>query len=258
MKPDVDADTLLFNMYVDFHRFIDNSDNVITLETLKRRTERAMQMDWDNLLEYCDYEIGYWRDHKHKFILHPDLPYKQSQIRSITKEVHYSEIDSWYDRSRSVKENLATHNESKATLYRYCSNRGIPTNPAKTMTEAQRREASREAKTDMKAQFMHLYDPSLSAPKNLEIMKQNGIDISEGTVRNWGKDYIEPNMPSDHPEPQAPLLGDGELPKQGSGVLDGLLKPIDFKEHLQGWKRNSYLAEMDEKWRQCNKSQRMF
>ena len=206
MKPDVDADTLLFNMYVDFHRFIDNSDNVITLETLKRRTERAMQMDWDDLLEYCDYEIGYWRDHKHKFILHPDLPYKQSQIRSITKEVHYSEIDSWYDRSRSVKENSTALNVPLRTLYRYCSERGIDTNPGKPMTESQRREANRQAKTDMKARFMLLYDPNLSAPKNLEIMRQNGIDISEGTVRNWGKGYIAPNMPSDHPEPSDPAL----------------------------------------------------
>jgi hypothetical protein len=74
------------------------------------------------------------------------------------------------------------------------------------MTEAQRREAKRETKIDMKARFMLLYNPNLSAPKNLEIMRQNGIDISEGTVRNWGKGYIAPNMPSDHPEPSDPAL----------------------------------------------------
>ena len=65
------------------------------------------------------------------------------------------------------------------------------------MTEAQRREAKRQAKDDKKARFMQLYDPSLSAPKNLEIMKQNGIDISEGTVRNRSKDYTTPTEHSD-------------------------------------------------------------
>ena len=33
-------------------------------------------------------------------------------------------------------------------------------------------------------------------------MAQHGIDISEGTVRNWSKDYIAPNMPTPM-EPQA-------------------------------------------------------
>ena len=206
IKPNVDPDTLLFNLYVDFHRFIDNSDNVITLETLKRRTERAMQMDWEDLMEYCDYEIGYWKDHKREFILHPDAPHTQSFIRSIAKEVHYSEIDRWYDRSKSVMENFAVLDESLATLYRYCNDRGIPTNPARTMTEAQRREANREAKAYKKDQFMQLYDPNLSAQKNLEIMKQKGIDISEGTVRNWSKDYVPPSIPSDYPESQTPVF----------------------------------------------------
>lgn len=197
MRPDVDPDTLLFNMYVDLCRFIDYSDHVITLDTLKRRAERAMQMDWDDLLEYCDYEIGYWRDNKPKFILHPNAPHTQEFIRTLDKEIHYFEIDSWYDRSKSVKENTLALKESKATLYRYCSERGIDTNPGKPMTEAQRREAKRQAKDDKKARFMQLYDPSLSAPKNLEIMKQNGIDISEGTVRNWSKDYTTPTEHSD-------------------------------------------------------------
>ena len=49
-----------------------------------------------------------------------------------------------------------------------------------------------------------LYDPSLSAPKNMEKMKQNGIDISESTVRNWSKDYTSPSLPFNQPEYQAP------------------------------------------------------
>ena len=205
MRPDVDSDTLLFNMYVDFHRFIDNSDQVITLDILKRRTERAMLMEWDDLLEYCDYEIGYWMDHRQKFILHPNMPHTQAFIRSVAKEVHYTEIDILYDTSRSVTENARELTVSQRTLYRYCNDRGINTNPAKTMTEAERRQANRQAKADMKAKFLHLYDPKLSASKNREIMKQNGIDISEGTIRNWSKDYVMPSIPSYQPEPRATI-----------------------------------------------------
>ena len=136
INPYVDADTLLFNMYVDLIKFIDYSDGVIKLDMLKRRVERAMQMDFDELAEYCEYEIAYWKDHKQKFILHPNVPHTQEYIRYITKVVHYAELDEKYDRSKTVKENLALlEGESRSTLYRYCHERGIPTNPTRIMTD---------------------------------------------------------------------------------------------------------------------------
>lgn len=49
INPYVDANTLLFNMYLDFNRFIDNTDHIITLDTLTRRTRRAMMMTYDEL-----------------------------------------------------------------------------------------------------------------------------------------------------------------------------------------------------------------
>ena len=205
INPYVDADTLLFNMYVDLIKFIDYSDGVIKLDMLKRRVERAMQMDFDELAEYCEYEIAYWKDHRQKFILHPNVPHTREYIRFITKEVHFAELDGKYDRSKTVMENLALlDGEFKSTLYRYCHERGIPTNPAKTMTEAQMREAKRQAKQDKKDLFTRLYDPNLSAAKNREIMMQNGIEISENTIRNWSKDYVAPDMLT-QTEPQAPM-----------------------------------------------------
>ena len=205
INPNVDADTLLFNMYVDLIKFIDYSDGVIKLDMLKRRVERAMQMDFDELAEYCEYDIAYWKDHRQKFILHPNVPHTQKFVRFITKEVHFAELDGKYDKSKTVMENLAVlDGETQSTLYRYCQERGIPTNPARTMTEAQMREAKRQAKLDKKDLFNRLYNPNLSAPKNKEIMKKNGIDISENTIRNWGKDYIAPDMLTPT-EPQEPI-----------------------------------------------------
>ncbi len=234
MKPDVDADTLLFNMYVDFHRFIDNSDLVITLDTLKRRTERAMLMDWDALAEYCDYEIGYWRDHRQKFILHPDTHNKQCLIRSVTKEVHYSEIDSRYDRTKSVGVNAIALDIPERSLYRYCQERGIETNPGKGMTYVQQREANREAKADKKGQFMMLYDPTLSLGQNREKMMKEGLKLSKNTIRRWSKGYVGYDQLL-QPEPQAtmdnvfswgaqntikPTFNIGQTGNTGLGVYD--------------------------------------
>ena len=206
IRPDVDPDTLLFNMYVDLCRFIDYSDHVITLDTLKRRTERAMQMDWDDLLEYCDYEIGYWRDNKPKFILHPDAHNKQCLIRSVTREVNYSETDCLYDRTRSVRENAETLEIPVRSLYRYCQERGIDTNPGKGMTYAQQREANREARLDKKARFMMLYDPTLSLGQNRKKMMAEGLKLSKNTIRKWGKEYVTPDMLSHQPEHSDPLI----------------------------------------------------
>ncbi len=214
MRPDVDPDTLLFNMYVDLCRFIDYSDYVITLDTLKRRTERAMQMDWDDLLEYCDYEIGYWRDNKPKCILHPDAHNKQCLIRSVTKEVNYSETDCLYDRTKSVKENAVTLEIPMRSLYRYCNERGIETNPGKGMTYAQQREANREARLEKKARFMMLYDPTLSLGQNRKKMMAEGLKLSKNTIRKWGKGYVTSDMLSHQPEHSDPLINNWnwELP----------------------------------------------
>lgn len=206
MRPDVDPDTLLFNMYVDLCRFIDYSDHVITLDTLKRRTERAMLMDWEALVEYCDYEIGYWRDHRQKFILHPDAHNKQCLIRSVTKEVNYSEIDSRYDRTKSVGVNAEVLDIPVRSLYRYCQERGIDTNPGKGMTYAQQREANREAKADKKGQFMMLYDPTLSLGQNRKKMMAEGLKLSKNTIRKWSKGYVTPDMLSHQPEHSDPLI----------------------------------------------------
>ena len=67
MRPDVDPDTLLFNLYVDCVRFFDNSDGVITLDTLKRKVVNAMKMTNEQLLAYCNWEIQYWQENRPKF-----------------------------------------------------------------------------------------------------------------------------------------------------------------------------------------------
>ena len=118
----------------------------------------------------------------------------QAFINEVTKRIHYAEFDLGYDRTRSVQDNASTLGISQATLYRYCSERYIETNPGKGQTYDQMRQANKQAKADNKASFMLYYDPNLSAAKNREKMLQYGLDLSVGTTRNWGKEYVIPSI----------------------------------------------------------------
>ena len=235
MEPDIDQDTLLFNMFVDLHRFIDNSDGIITIETLKRRVKSVVKMSQEELEDYCDYEIGYWKEHRPKFIYHPSAFNKtQRMTGKITTVIRYSEIDGKYDRTRPVKENAETLNIPERSLYRYCQERGIEKNPAKGMTYKQQREANKEARNDKKARFMLLYDPTLSLGKNREKMMKEGLKLSKNTIREWSKGYVSHDQLL-QPEPQAtmdnafswgsqntyePTFNSGQTGNTGFGVYD--------------------------------------
>ena len=235
MEPDIDQDTLLFNMFVDLHRFIDNSDGIITIETLKRRVKSVVKMSQEELEDYCDYEIGYWKEHRPKFIYHPSAFNKtQRMTGKITTAIRYSEIDGKYDRTRSVKENAEALDIPVRSLYRYCDERGIEKNPAKGMTYKQQREVNREARLDKKARFMMLYDPSLSLGQNREKMMKEGLKLSKNTIREWSKGYVSHDQLLQS-EPQAtmdnafswgsqntyePTFNTGQTGNTGFGVYD--------------------------------------
>ena len=244
INPYVDANTLLFNMYLDFHRFIDNSDHIITLDTLTRRTRRAMTMTYDELRDYCKYEINYWKNHRPKFIMHPKAPKSQAFINFVTKRIHYAELDLSYDRTKSVQDNAAALGISPATLYRYCSDRYIETNPGKGQTYVQKRQAKKQAKADKKATFMLYYDPNLSAAKNREKMLQYGLNLSVGTIRNWGKEYAMPSTPtsSTSPSPESSILNLGPI---------NFTVPSFNNSCWNSWENDPLYAEYEAKWREA-------
>ena len=244
INPYVDANTLLFNMYLDFHRFIDNSDHIITLDTLTRRTRRAMTMTYDELRDYCQYEINYWKKHRPKFIMHPKAPKSQAFINFVTKRIHYAELDLSYDRTRSVQDNAAALGISPATLYRYCSDRYIETNPGKGQTYVQKRHAKKQAKADKKATFMLYYDPNLSAAKNREKMLQYGLNLSVGTIRNLGKEYAMPSIPtlSTSPSPESSILNLGPI---------NVTVPSFNSSWWNSWENDPLYAEYEAKWREA-------
>ena len=124
----------------------------------------------------------------------PNAPKSQAFINYVTKRIHYAELDLSYERTKSVQDNAVALGISPTTLYRYCSDRYIETNPGKGQTYVQKRQAKKQDKADKKATFMLYYDPNLSAAKNREKMLQYGLDVSVGTIRNWGKEYAMPSI----------------------------------------------------------------
>ena len=192
MCPDMDPDKLLFNLYVDRERFFDNSDGVITIDCLKRRATKALRMTHQELTEYCQLEIDYFKNRR-KFIVKPGKGIKTTLgfNRSIGKQIRWRETDARYDQTKSVKENFdAGIGIPLSSLYRYAHDREIPTNPSKNMTKREKLAQKRLEKENNRQLFMSLYDPNMSIRQNQAMMEQHGLQLSRGTIDNYIKKYF--------------------------------------------------------------------
>ena len=184
MFPDMDANTALFNLYVDFVRFFDNSDHVITLDTLVRKVRHAFTRTREQLVAICDADITYWREHRPKFIVRRGALITQGKLSEIAKKVRWSEIDADYDRSLSVRENIEKGvTASKSTLYRYRKARFIASRHGPTYRE--QREMRKDAKRKRFEDFTILYDEGKSLRENQTYMEARGLKLSAGTIRNY-------------------------------------------------------------------------
>ena len=192
MRPDVDPDTLLFNLYVDLIRFFDNSDRVITIDTLKRKVVYAMKMTQEQLMAYCNWEIQYYKENRPKFICYPGVITTRGQLSNISKTIRWAEIDKVYDRSKSIGENAETIDVPISTLYRYCNDKWINTHPNREMTKEEQREAKRDDKSRKIQLFKKLYDPDLSLSENIEKMEESGLELTKSTLNRWIEKYYEP------------------------------------------------------------------
>ena len=168
-RPWITPDELLFNLYVDRERFFDNSDGKLTLDCLKRKVELAfsktpdeLREEFKSVLENCPV----------KFVINPNVILKQKAINEAKKDIHWKEIKDNYNLSVSVKENLEILKAKgikvkKTTLYEFCKELGIDTNP----------ELSERRK-----QILEIYDSSLSIRKNVELISSKGIEITKSEL----------------------------------------------------------------------------
>lgn len=188
MYPDIDADTLLFNLYLDMILFFDNSDGVITIDTLKRKVKNAMGRTQEELEDYCKYEITYWRQHRPKFIVNRDYKPSKGQLRAIYQEIRWREIYQVYDKTKTVAENVSITGVPLSTLYRFCNDYNINPSPVFHRTKAQLRDDKQQERQRKQQLFAKHYNPDISYRKNQEILSLCGLDLSVETIRKWSAD----------------------------------------------------------------------
>ena len=190
MYPDIDADTLLFNLYVDRERFFDNSDNVLSVDTLQRNVNNAMKKTREQLVKICDFEITYWWEHRPSFIYKPGMRATIGLNNSIMKSHRWRNIEIGYDRLKSVKDNIQTLNVSPSTIYRFCKEEDIDTNPHKKPSQKQKRLIKRQGKHGKIKIFKQWYSEELSIRENQKLLALWGVNLSVGTIINWKERYL--------------------------------------------------------------------
>lgn len=200
MRPEVNGDELLFNLYVDRERFYDNSDGVITISHLKNKVKRVMQMSVEELEYVCAPSISYWRkNHPNMIFRHgAKVKYSWGTLRQIEKNIRYEEIDEQYDPSMSLRENVeAGLDVPMSTLYRYADARGYDTDPNRPPSIRKQRDMKREEKKNNISKFIDLFDPNRTSQENMRIMAENGLTLSYRTYKNWKEKHIPKAIPQD-------------------------------------------------------------
>lgn len=187
IKPSVTPSELLFNLYVDRERFFDNSDKQLSITCLKNRVRAAFECsieeiktEYDEGREYAKLVKGDKYRAK-KIVFNPEFlkaqiainklgvgEKVQSIINKAVKEYNYSAIDEFYNANLSVAENLKNLQDNgvkvgRATLYRYCANRGI-----------------KVCYSD--SEIIAMINANDSVRGNLATLKDNGVKIGKDRV----------------------------------------------------------------------------
>lgn len=192
MCPEMDPNTALFNLYVDFTRFFDNSDKVITTDTLVNKVRLAYECSIEELTEFCQEEITYWRNKRPKYIIRNTGTDSRGIVKKIQKTITYAHLDCIYDCEKSVKENSIDLQEyySIQTLYRYVKERGLSSSPHSARTSRQCREDKKLLHSERIAIFKEFYSPNHSLRVNKIELAREGLDLSIATIRKWKELYL--------------------------------------------------------------------
>ena len=164
MNPEIDADSLLFNAYEDRYRFFE-IDQDLSIDCLVKNVERAMEMDIPEIEAMYSENLAYLKSKAPKsgIILKSGVTEDLADRNSVLKSIRWNLIGDYYDRNKSVKENLALIKDnlfevSERTLYRYCKEKGIKTDKTKLSDD----------------ELADLIDPTLSLRNNLANLSREG------------------------------------------------------------------------------------
>ena len=185
MEPSMTPTDLLYNLILDREWNFVNTDDKLSLQKLKDIVKVCFTYNIEELKVAYKDVIDFARAKccKKKFIIHWTCKGK-IRANTLAKELRWEFLDSIYDRTKSVDENLRIFKDSdldteldlylsRNTLYNYCKGRDI--HP---------REIKKQIQLD---KLRALHDDRMSLREEVEFLKANGLPISMTTLRNYIK-----------------------------------------------------------------------
>lgn len=132
MTTDDNINEILFNLYIDSSKFIDNSDGVITIDVLVRAAQSAYRYTKDEISKKFEKQIKLSNDKKPKFIVSDKFINKKEMVGKIRTKLKDEQIGELYDFSKSVKENSEEINKyfkvSFSRLYKFVNKNNLRDN----------------------------------------------------------------------------------------------------------------------------------
>ena len=128
LNPEATPNEILFNAYMDLHKFIDNTEDVITIQDLVRNVKSCFKFEVSEIIEKFDGLIKLAKEHTQP---------KNGKIyknKTVIKSANQLEISLYYNPSLTPKQNYELLkqngvNVSLMTIYRYLKDNGINTKP---------------------------------------------------------------------------------------------------------------------------------
>lgn len=147
IKPTATIEEILYCAYIDREQFIDNSDEVVSIDCLIRNAKNAFKMSLDQIRKKYQASIDYCRENRPKSVINDNVPNKRAMVPVMTKERNDLEIGSVYDINKSFTDNLADMTAcgvkvKERRLKKWCYENGIavPRKRSKKQKAAQERD----------------------------------------------------------------------------------------------------------------------
>ena len=186
IEPSMTPTDLLYNLILDREWNFVNTDNKLSLDRMKQIVKDCFAYSVEELKVMYKPMIDNVRERccKKKFIIHWTCKGK-IRANTLAKELRWEFLDSIYDRTKSVDENLRIFKDSdldteldigisRSTLYTYCESRDIHA-----------RESKREAR---KQRFFVLHKDGMSLREEVAYLAEKGLKASPPTISKWIKE----------------------------------------------------------------------
>ena len=157
MFPEITPDEVLYCAYVDLNRFIDNSEDPISVDCLAKNVKNAFSLSIDSIKDMYSQNIKMLKEKapKHKMIYKLKGCNTPSERNRRKAEIRYKYYDKVYDNSLSIRENAEKIGVCKKTIQRYRKSRGYE-----------------EVYNFSNEELKQIIDPSISVRQNIYNIKE--------------------------------------------------------------------------------------